>query len=224
MSRRVVIVLVSLVVAVLVVVLAGPPLYSRWQESRNPAPISLTSAPVAPPASGPFDAAGTWLVTDGSEAGYRVEEVLRGEDVTVVGRSPDVTGTVTVEDDSITAARVEVETTTIETGVGPRDSFLRDTLETDTFPTAVFELGAPVALPALTGAPAAVAATGTLTIRDVALEVTVSLEAQRAGDGVRVSGSIPVTFTDFEIEAPSLGFVQVEDEGTVEMLLVLTRG
>ena len=61
------------------------------------------------------------------------------------------------------------------------------------------------------------------TIRDVAREVTVSMQVQRSGDGVRVSGSIPVTVTDFEIEAPDLGFVQVEDAGTIEMLLVLAR-
>ena len=218
-----VVILVSVVVVALLAVLAGPPLYSRWQESRNPDPITLTSAPAEPPASGPFDPDGAWTVGAGSEAGYRVEEVLRGEDVTVVGRSKDVTGDVTIADGQLTTATVAVTTATIETGVGPRDSFLRDTLETSTFPDATFELGAPVALPELTGEPVAVEVTGTLTIRDVAREVIVSMQAQRSGDGVRVSGSIPVTFTDFEIEAPNLGFVQVEDAGTVEMLLVLAR-
>ena len=223
MSRRTVIILVSVVVAVLVAVLAGPPLYSRWQESRNPEPIALTSAPVEPPAAGPFEPDGTWTVTQGSEAGYRVEEVLRGEDVTVVGRSKDVTGEVVITEGELTAATVTVQAATIETGVGPRDSFLRDTLQTETFPTATFELGAPVALPELAGERVELEVVGTLTIRDVAREVTVSMQAQRSGDGVRVGGSIPVTFTDFEIEAPNLGFVQVEDAGTIEMLLVLAR-
>ena len=224
MSRRTVVILVSLVLAVLVLVLAGPPLYSRWQESRNPEPLALTSRPAAAAPSGPRAADGTWTVAAGSEAGYRVEEVLRGEDTTVVGRTSDVTGTVVVADGSLTQADVAVEAATIATGVGPRDGYLRDTLEVETFPTATFALTAPVALPELTGDPVSLEATGTLTIRDVSREVAVTLQAQRDGDGVRVSGSIPVTFTDFEIEAPSLGFVEVEDAGTVEMLLVLARG
>lgn len=218
---RLVVVLVVVVALGVLAVLAGPPLYSRWVESRNPDPITLTSAPDVP--SGELDPSGSWTVAPGSEAGYRVEEVLRGEDTTVVGRSSDVSGTLEVADGQLTAATVTVQTATIETGVGPRDNFLRDTLESQTFPTATFELGAPVAVPALTGEPVAAEATGRLTIRDVTRDVTVALQVQRTADGVRVSGTVPVTFTDFEIEAPSLGFVEVEDAGTIEMLLVLTR-
>ncbi|GAB7304798.1 hypothetical protein MAFF212519_26790 [Clavibacter michiganensis] len=42
------------------------------------------------------------------------------------------------------------------------------------------------------------------------------------GDGVQVSGSIPVTFSDYGVQAPSLGFVSVEDQGTVEFLVKAT--
>jgi hypothetical protein len=37
--------------------------------------------------------------------------------------------------------------------------------------------------------------------------------------GGQVSGSIPITFEDYGVEAPSLGFVEVEDQGFVEFLL-----
>jgi hypothetical protein len=37
-----------------------------------------------------------------------------------------------------------------------------------------------------------------------------------------VSGSIPVTFSDYGVEAPSLGFVSVQDKGTVEFLVKAT--
>jgi hypothetical protein len=38
---------------------------------------------------------------------------------------------------------------------------------------------------------------------------------------VQVIGSVPVTFADFGVEAPSLGFVTVEDEGSIEFSLQL---
>jgi len=40
--------------------------------------------------------------------------------------------------------------------------------------------------------------------------------------GVDASGSIPLTFADVGIEAFHLGFVGVEDQGSVEFLLHLT--
>ncbi len=70
---------------------------------------------------------------------------------------------------------------------------------------------------------ASVEAVGDLTIAGVTKSVTVALEAQTTADGVEVSGTIPVTFSDFGVDAPDLGFVKVEDSGTVEMLLQLTK-
>ncbi|MNW61252.1 hypothetical protein D3C74_392960 [compost metagenome] len=49
-----------------------------------------------------------------------------------------------------------------------------------------------------------------------------TLDAQTVGGGAQVSGSIPVTFSDYDVSAPNLGFVTVEDAGTVELLLELT--
>ena len=64
--------------------------------------------------------------------------------------------------------------------------------------------------------------TGDLTIRDVTQQVTVDAQVAASGDTVQVVGSVPVTFADFGIEAPSLGFVTVEDTGAVEFDLRLT--
>lgn len=41
---------------------------------------------------------------------------------------------------------------------------------------------------------------------------------------MQVIGSIPITFADFDVEAPSLGFVTVEDEGSIEFSLQLQPG
>ena len=66
-----------------------------------------------------------------------------------------------------------------------------------------------------------VTVTGDLTGRDAAGAVR-AVRRPDAGRCVDASGSIPLTFADFGIEAPDLGFVSVEDQGSVEFLLHLT--
>jgi hypothetical protein len=43
------------------------------------------------------------------------------------------------------------------------------------------------------------------------------------GASGQVAGSIPITFSDFGVDAPNLGFVKVEDSGAVEFSLQLER-
>ncbi|MBF4578644.1 YceI family protein [Frigoribacterium sp. VKM Ac-2530] len=170
------------------------------------------------------DLSGAWTVGDGSTAGYRVDEVLNGTDVTVVGTTDKVTGTVTVEGDSVTAATIDVDVASIATDSGNRDGYFRDdAMEASTYPTATFVLTQPIdaGVPA-DGDVETVEATGDLTMHGVTQSVTVSLQAALSGDGVQISGSVPVTFSDYGVEAPSFGFVQVEDSGTVEFLVSAT--
>ncbi|MGP7961269.1 YceI family protein [Sanguibacter sp. A247] len=223
-GSRFLLVLGALVVLVLVVVLAGPRIYAWWGDRNTPPELSVTSAPGTAPASpaGPIETDGTWTLRAGTTAGYRVDEVLRGEDVTVVGRTESVTGTVTVADGSLTAVDATVDVASIATGVGPRDSFMRELLETETHPTATFRIDAPVTLPSLeTGG--SIEVPGVLTLRGTEHPLTFTLDVVRDGDGLRAAGSAPVTFSDLGLEAPSLGFVEVEDAGTLELLLVLGR-
>ena len=66
-------------------------------------------------------------------------------------------------------------------------------------------------------------ATGKLTLHGVTNSVTVPLSARRAGNVIQVSGSIPVTFADYQINNPSAaGVVTTQDHGTVEFLLNFT--
>jgi polyisoprenoid-binding protein YceI len=170
------------------------------------------------------DLSGAWNVGDGSTAGYRVDEVLNGTDVTVVGTTDQVTGTVTVEGDSVTAATIDVDVASIATDSGNRDGYFRDdAMEASTYPTATFVLTQPIdaGVPA-DGDVETVEATGDLTMHGVTQSVTVSLQAALSGEGVQISGSVPVTFSDYGVEAPSFGFVQVEDSGTVDFLVSAT--
>lgn len=205
------------------VAVAGPAFYRDVIVGE---PDAAPTVSVTPGASSvdPATASGDWSVGSGSTAGYRLDEVLNGTDVTVVGTTDQVSGTLTVDGSTLTAATIDVDVASITTDSGNRDQYFRNVaLETEQFPTATFTLTEPVdaAVPA-DGEVATVEATGDLTVHGVTRAVTVELQAALSGDGVQVAGSIPVTFSDYGVEAPSLGFVEVEDTGTVEFLVAAT--
>lgn len=227
MQKKWIIALAVVLVAVLAVV-GGTALYARIENSKAPDELGLsTSTASADSGSGDpvtLDSlAGDWSVADGSQAGYRVDEVLNGQDVTVVGRTTDVTGSVTITGSELTAADVTVSMTSVTTDSSSRDGQFLDILSTSEHPTATFVLTAPVDISGIAGGVVTVDAAGDLTIAGVTQPVTVALSAQTTADGVEVSGSVPVTFSDYDVDAPNLGFVKVEDAGTVEMLLQLTQ-
>ncbi len=96
-------------------------------------------------------------------------------------------------------------------------------MEVDAFPTATFVVDQAVDLPELTGTPVTVPVAGSLTVHGVTRPVTVDLAVVATATGVETSGSIPVSFGDFDVTPPDLGFVRVEDAGAVEFYLVLAR-
>jgi polyisoprenoid-binding protein YceI len=125
----------------------------------------------------------------------------------------------------MTTALVVVDTGSIATEESARDAYFRRALDTSTFPEASFKLTEPLDVSALATAVQAVHldAVGTLTFHGVSQPVTASLDVQRTAAGVEVVGSVPVVLEDYGLSAPELGFVTVEPQGTVEMLLQLTR-
>ncbi len=219
------------VVLALVVLLLAPFVYSELTEGRTPPPLGLqtpgeTSPAVESPAPGPFDVDGRWVAGPGSAAGFRAERLgVPRDEATVVGSTQDVTGAVEVVSGEATTAHVEVATATITTGDAVEDALLRRVLEVDIYPTSVFALTTPLDVTALEDAtgPVRLEASGTLTLRDVTEPVTVALEVQRSGEGLRVDGAIGVTFSDYGIGAQQLAPVEVRDEGTVEVSLALSR-
>lgn len=177
---------------------------------------------------------GSWKVVRGSGdeatvAGYRVQEVFvagarRSE---AAGRTADVTGSVTVVGGKVTAASFEVDTTTLKSDEGRRDNRIRsDGLQTDTFPTATFELTEPITLPELTeGKVTTLQATGDLTLHGQTKAVTIDLQVKASGDRFVVSGQAPVVMADYGINPPSVGgFVDVDDHGSFEFIVNLARG
>ena len=168
------------------------------------------------------DFTGTW-------AGYRFEEELASiGSNTAVGRTPDVTGTMTVAGDQVTAVDIEVDLTTLQSDSGTRDGALGSRgLESDQFPTATFSLTEPLALPAgaADGERVSTEATGDLTIHGVTRSVTLTVDAELSGTTAAVVGQAPVTLADFDIEAPT-GFsvLSIKDEGTFEFQIFFSKG
>lgn len=177
---------------------------------------------------------GSWTVAsdagpDGapSEAGYRVDEKLVDfGDKTVVGRTSDVVGAVTIEGTSVTEVTMTVDMGSVATDSSQRDSRYRSALEVDRFPTSTFVLSEPIELGTLPepGEQVSVTATGDLTVHGVTRRVHAGLHATVSGSTLVVVGSIPVTFSDYGIEKPSAATVlSLDDDGLVEFQLYLTK-
>ena len=218
--------LVGMLIAVGVVV-GGPWVYATFFAREAPEPLTLTPSPVVTPEvpTGPVDVAGSWYVQPGSEAGYRLDETLSGTAVTVVGRTEDVGGSLTVEGTQLTAASIVVDAGSISTEESARDGFFRRALDVSTYPQATFELTQPVDLSALaeSAAQVSVPVSGTLTMHGVGVPVNAAFDVQRTVDGVELAGQVPVTLSDFGLTAPDLGWVVVQPTGAVEVYLLLGR-
>ncbi|MEU2348995.1 YceI family protein [Modestobacter sp. NPDC049651] len=210
------------VVGVVVVgVVAGPLVYAALEDDAPPA-ATVQAQPSDVALTPATD--GTWTVVAGSSAGYRVHEVLNGADVTVAGTTDQVTGQVVITGGDLTSAQVDVDVASIRTDRSQRDGYFRDdVMHVDENPTATFRVDQPVDVPELSGTPVTVQVPGDLTLAGQTREVTAPLSVVRTADGVDLSGSIPVTFGDYGIEAPNLGFVRVDDQGAVEFLLHLAQ-
>ncbi len=184
--------------------------------------------------SGSLD--GTWTVdasigsySDYSSAwaGFRVEEVLSNiGNNTAIGRTPNVSGTLTLNGQTLTATKINVDLTTITSDQPRRDQPIQRTLETSTYPTATFELTQPISLlqaPA-EGVTYNLTAVGNMTVHGVTKQVSVDLHAQLKNGVIVVVGSTPFSFADYNMTAPQAPVVlSVDDHGTIEFQLFFSH-
>jgi polyisoprenoid-binding protein YceI len=193
------------------------------QPASSAAPVSATGV------------TGTWNVTTGSEAGYRVRERLANlpAESDAVGRTSDVTGSITVEANGdgarLTAGTLTVDTTTIVSNESRRDNRLRsEGLQTDQYPTATFTVTQPVDVPAtaLAGTATNLTLTGDLTLHGVTKSVQIPAQAQLVGITVQVAGTLTFPLADFQISPPNVGgfILSIADEGTLEFLVSFSKG
>ena len=222
--------LVTAGAVVILAVVGGPFVYFHFVEGSAPAPLSLGAASSTPSPSATSSAAGgsgsvdgTWNVTTGSVVGYRVNEVLFGQTHDAVGRTDAVTGSMTVDGTKVTDATFSVDMTTVTSDETRRDEqFNGRIMEVSTYPTATFTLTEPINLGSIPaeGQRRTLKATGDLTIHGVTKSVTFDIAGTYDGSTVRIAGSLPITFADYNISNPSFPpVVTTEDHGLLELAL-----
>lgn len=193
------------------------------EPSEPTAPAATDPAATQPEPSSDDVAAGTWRITQESELGYRVKEILFGVDTEGVGRTNEIRGSLVIDGTQVTDAQFTVDVATIESDDGRRDGQFRGRImSTDDFPTATFTLTEPIELgtEAVEGAAVDTSATGDLTLRGVTNPVTFDVSARLENGRIGVLGNIPVVFADYEIGVPSVGGISTEDNGLLEFVLV----
>jgi polyisoprenoid-binding protein YceI len=191
-----------------------------------PAPAGSSTVPTTTEAPGPSPVEGVWSVTSDSQVGYRVGENLFGVDTEGVGRTNQVTGSITIEGTQVAEGDFTVDMTTLESDDSRRDNQFRGRImATDEFPTATFALTAPIELGRIPdeGEQITATATGDLTLRGITNPVTFDVTAQLTGERIGVLGSIPIVFADYDIPNPSIAGITTDDNGLLEFVLVFER-
>ncbi len=163
----------------------------------------------------------------GTFVGFRVDEELASiGSTTAVGRTPVVTGSITIDGETVTAVTVEADMSAITTNDSRRDRPVQTALNTAEFPTAVFTLTEPIDLgpDPDSGNPISTTAVGELTVKGITQPVQIALEAQLVDDTVVVVGSTEIVFSDYDVSVPRVPIVlSAEDHGIVELQLFFAR-
>lgn len=237
------------VAAVVIVGVGGPFVYIHFIKGPAPAKLSLpkvssaahgSAAPVtssrsaqAPPSASEALAAstsvsGTWNIGPGSVVGYRVQEVLIGQNSTAVGRTSEVWGSLTISNGEVAKAAFTANMASVKSDQSERNAqFDGRIMDVSAYPTARFELADPIVLGTVpaSGTAKTYHATGDLTMHGVTRPVSFTISAERASASIYALADINVVFADWKISNPSVGgFVTTQDHGTLEVLLHLTKG
>jgi len=219
--------LIGGIAAILAALLFGALALIRILNGSTPAPLALPPAKgiiSGPPVHSPIS--GTWTVTSGSEAGFRVQEILLGQHHTAVGRTPKVTGGIRISGTTVDAADFTVDMQSVTTDAAGRNVAFHDfILKTGSYPDANFHLVHPISLGSNPpeGKVVAEHAVGAFTLRGVTRTVAFNLQAERLPTGVEINARIPIRFGLWHIPNPSFAVAQVGNTGTIEVLLHLKR-
>jgi polyisoprenoid-binding protein YceI len=221
-------------VVVLLLAVGGPFVYIHFIEGPVPSRLALpraqnhSAATTNGAANLTKSLTGTWNVGSGSVAGYRVEEVLIGQNSTAVGRTKSIWGSIAVDGTNVTAATFTVDMATVKSDQSARNAqFDGRIMDVSHYPTAKFVLSTPIHLGTIP-ADAMVEnyrASGKLTMHGVTKTVTIPISAERLDGALDVLADVHILFSDWNIANPSVGgFVTTANTGTLEVLLHLVRG
>ena len=155
-----------------------------------------------------------------SFVGFRIQEVLASGigEVTAVGRTPRVGGTLNFIEGSLTKAEITADLTELRTDRSMRDSKVQNALNTSAHPNAVFILNETIPINNKQMLESTVS--GSLTVNGLTNQIQAELQAQLVGQIMTVVGKFEVALRDYQIETPSAPVVMsVEDTAIVEFQL-----
>ena len=217
------------------VIAAGLFVYFGILSNDSPEEFSLergsTENTAAAPPAGAL--AGTWTVTGGSQAGYRVREKLASlpAQSDAVGRTTAITGQVTIAEEGgahrAKNANFTVDVSQLKSNEDRRDNRIRTIgLETGKYPQATFVAAGPIDIPqdAVDGKVVTVQAEGDMTMHGVTKKISMPLEVQRNGDRIRIVGNYDFSWADFGMTAPSVPpFVSVTGNPKLEFDVTMSK-
>ncbi len=169
---------------------------------------------------------GVWSPTPESLVGYRVGEVLFGQNAEGVGRTSEVTGEVVIVGTTVTEARFEVDMASIESDDSRRDNQFRGRImDVSTYPTATLVLVEPIELDAIPADLEVISTNASveLTLRGNSQSVPIQVQARLNGTQLEINGAFEIVFEEWGIPNPSTPAITTEDHGELEFLLVLRR-
>lgn len=197
------------------------------------APQRLEASRKATDLSVPLE--GVWVAGEGSIAGYRIKEKFVGMPAPneVVGRTEAVSArfdATRVEGGGVVipaGSEVSVDVRELRSDQPERDNkVLNDALEVNRFPVANFVLSEPVAVGdgVADGRPTGENLKGELTLHGVTRTVSLRAQVLPLGKQIEITGSVPITLSDYEIEVLKVAKVVSSGEaGTLEFKLLLNR-
>jgi polyisoprenoid-binding protein YceI len=142
----------------------------------------------------------------------------------VDGRSTSVEGKAVVEPDGKVLAMVRIPVATFDSGDTNRDAHMRETLDAGKHPFVVFKGIAGLVVPAAHGGPLPLRLAGELDFHGVKRPIEVPASVEFGSDGsTTVRGKMTISLEAFQVERPSLLFVKIDDDCSIDFTLTLRR-
>lgn len=195
------------------------PLKAPSQQATFTPPATETNTPVESPTTEPLQnvTSNTYQIDpSASQVEFNIFEELRGKPVTVVGVTNQVTGSITADRTNLSGATmsdIRINARTLKTDSTQRDGAIGRLIlesEKDSYEYIVFKPTRIEGLPASAdiGTEFTFKATGSLTIRDIARNVTFTGTAKFVSD-TELTGSAQATVrrADFNLNIPDLPFL-----------------
>jgi polyisoprenoid-binding protein YceI len=216
---------VGVLAGIIVVVVGGTSIYVHL----STAPALLTLPKSAPPgssaSSGSATIDGVWSAGAGSIVGWRAQQVLIGQQSTLVGRTGKVWGSITISGGTVSQGSFSVDMAAVTSAESK--STQRSVFDVTADPTATLALTSPIPLgsnPA-DGAVRRYQAAGSLTMHGVTHAVRFTVSAERVGTGISLLADITFPFVDWDIAVQGVPFLaDIQSPAIIEVLLNLNQG